>query len=273
MDRSSPSASEAVKRLRVIICDDDPLVRRLMRSALQLAGIVVVAEASDGCEALELARHYRPEVVLMDVVMPGMDGIEATRRITEEALDTRVVLLTGSRDDELALRGLRAGAVGYLTKDTPIEEIFLALRHAAAGEAAVSARLSMRLIERLRLVPEAGIGLRPVRSVLTGREWEILDLLCSEASTNDIAEDLVLSTETVRSHVKNLLRKLGVRSREEAVALAVNLRTASSPFDRRAATSRPQDVPPPYENDPVGPRSCPQPEDASSLPGDATTAA
>ena len=273
MNGSPTSANESMKRLRVVICDDDPLVRRLMREALQVAGIVVVAEASDGREALELARHYHPEVVLMDVVMPGMDGIEATRRIIEEAPDTRVVMLTGSRDDELALRGLRAGAVGYLAKDTPIEDISLALRHAAAGEAAISGRLSMRLIERLRMVPEAGVGLRPVRSVLTGREWEILDLLCSEASTDDIAEVLVLSAETVRSHVKNLLRKLGVRSREEAVALAANLRAPSSPFDRHAATRRPQDVPPRHENDPVGPRPRPRPADASSPPGDATTTA
>jgi len=225
-------AEEAAERLRVIICDDDPLVRRLVRDALQLAGITVIAEASNGREALELTRFYHPDVVLMDVVMPGMDGVEATRRITTEVPETRVVMLTGSEDDELALMGLRAGAVGYLTKDISVPAIPRALRGAHAGEAAISRHLSMKLIERLRLVPETGVGSRPVRSVLTPREWEVLDLLCGGESTDAIADGLVLSTETVRSHVKNILRKLGVRSREEAVALAENLRSPSPPLDR-----------------------------------------
>jgi NarL family two-component system response regulator LiaR len=226
-----------LERLRVIICDDDPLVRRLVRDALQQAGIVVIAEASNGREALELTRFYRPEVVLMDVVMPGMDGIEATRRITADVPATRVVMLTGSEDDELALMGLRAGAVGYLTKDISVPAIPRALRGANSGEAAISRHLALTLIERLRLVPETGVGTRPVRSVLTPREWEVLDLLCGAQSTEAIAESLVLSAETVRSHVKNLLRKLGVRSREEAVALAGNLRAPSAPLDGGAAAT------------------------------------
>ncbi len=226
-----------VQRPRVVICDDDPLVRQIVREALQEAGIVVIAEACDGREALELTRHYRPDVVLMDVAMPGMDGIEATRRITADVPDTRVVMLTGSNDDELALAGLRAGAVGLLSKETPVDTIARALRRASAGEAVISPRLSMKLIERLRLVPEAGIGLRPVRSALTSREWEILDLLCCGAPTEQIAEALVLSVETVRSHIKNLLRKLGVSSREEAVALAADLRSPSTPFEAPAGRS------------------------------------
>lgn len=231
-DLETSAGEEPGERLRVIICDDDPLVRRLIRDALQLAGITVIAEAANGREALELTRFYHPEVVLMDVVMPGMDGVEATRRITTEVPETRVVMLTGSGDDELALLGLRAGAVGYLTKDISVPAIPRALRGAIAGEAAISRHLSMKLIERLRMVPETGVGSRPVRSVLTPREWEVLDLLCSGESTEVIADGLVLSTETVRSHVKNILRKLGVRSREEAVALADNLRSPSPPRGR-----------------------------------------
>ena len=218
-------------RLRAIIVDDDPLARRLVKDALQLADIVVIAEASNGREAIELTRFYKPELVLMDVVMPGMDGIEATRRITKEVPEARVVMLTRSEDDELGLLGLRAGAVGYLTKDMSVDAIPRALRGAHAGEAAISRNMSMKLVERLRLVPEGGVGVRPVRSPLTPREWEVLDLLCGDRSTDEIAETLVLSVETVRSHIKNLLRKLGVRSREEAVALAANLRTPSSPAD------------------------------------------
>lgn len=210
------------QRLRVIVADDDPLARRLIRDALQLAGIIVIADASNGVEALELARHYNPDVVLMDVVMPTMDGIEATRRIRAQAPGVKVVMLTRSDDDELALVGLQAGAVGYLTKDISADAIPRVVQGAGAGEAAVSRHLSMRLLERLHALPE--VGLRPVRSALTPREWEVLDLLCTSQTTDQIAELLVLSTETVRSHIKNILRKLKVRSREEAVALAPTLR-------------------------------------------------
>jgi DNA-binding NarL/FixJ family response regulator len=186
--------------------------------------VVVIAEASDGREAVELARYYKPDVVLMDVVMPVMDGIEATKRITEGVPGTRVVMLTRSDDDELGLLGLKAGAVGYLTKDVSVDAIPRAVRGAHAGEAAISRVLSMRLVERLQSLKEGGIGVRPVRSPLTPREWEVLDLLCADKGTDEIADELVLSVETIRSHIKNILRKLGVGSREEAVALADSLR-------------------------------------------------
>jgi NarL family two-component system response regulator LiaR len=210
--------------LRVIVADDDPLARRLVRDALQLADVVVVADASDGREAVELARYYKPDVVLMDVVMPVMDGIEATKRISAEVPETRVVMLTRNDDDELGLLGLRAGAVGYLTKDVSVDAIPRAIRGAHAGQAAISRLLAMKLVERLQSLPEGGTGVRPVRSSLTPREWEVLDLLCADKGTEQIADELVLSIETIRSHVKNILRKLGVGSREEAVALADRLR-------------------------------------------------
>jgi DNA-binding NarL/FixJ family response regulator len=216
--------SESELRLRVIVADDDPLARRLVRDALQIAGVIVIADASDGREAVELTRHYRPDVVLMDVVMPGMDGIEATRRIREHVPETKVVMLTRSDDDELGLLGLRAGASGHLTKGISVDAIPRAVRGAHAGEAAISRQLSMRLVERLRSLPDGGIGVRPVRSPLTPREWEVLDLMCANTGTEEMADRLVLSVETIRSHIKNIMRKLGVRSREEAVALATHLR-------------------------------------------------
>lgn len=236
MTTSEATTEAELQRLRAIICDDDPLVRRIVREALQVAGIVVIAEASNGREALELTRHYRPEAVIMDLVMPGMSGIEATRMIVAEVPGTRVVMLTGSEDDELALDGLRAGAVGYVSKAAAVDAIAQVLHGVIAGEAAIPGHLSMMLLERLRLPPEAGVGLRPVRSVLTSREWEVLDLLCSGGTTDEIAEALVLAAETVRSHVKNVLRKLSVGSREEAVALAAELRAPSAPFDRTQAS-------------------------------------
>src|SRR3954470_17299235 len=213
--------------LRTIIADDDPLVRRLIRDTLQRADVTVIAEASTGREAVELALFYRPDVVVMDFMMPEMDGIEATRRIYEHDPSIRVVLLTGAGDDELGLRGLRAGAAGYLSKELELEALPRALRGALEGEAAISRRLAMQLIERYRAAPSNGAGLRPVRSRLTDREWEVLDLLSTGATTEQIAKRLVLSSETVRSHLKNLYKKLEVNSRDEAVRAASKLRSLS----------------------------------------------
>jgi NarL family two-component system response regulator LiaR len=212
------------KPLRAIIADDDPLARRMIRDALQDAGIVVIAEAHNGRQVVELVLHYRPDVVLMDVVMPELDGIAATRRIVKEIPEQLVIMLTSGDDDDVAMIGLRAGAVGFLTKDVEIDMLPRALVGAVAGEAAISRRMSMRLVEHIRRSPEGGSGMRPVRSPLTQREWEVLDLLSERLSTDQIAERLVLSTETVRSHVKNILRKLDARSRDEAVATARRMR-------------------------------------------------
>jgi two-component system, NarL family, response regulator LiaR len=211
-------------RIRALITDDDPLVRRLIRDTLQADNMTVIAEATTGREAVELALFYRPDVVVMDYMMPEMDGIEATRRIHAQDKDIRVVLLTGAGDDMLGMRGLRAGAAGFLTKDMELASLPRALRGSLAGEAAISRRLAMRLVQHYRTAPTGGMGLRPVRCKLTDREWEVLDLLSGGASTNDIARLLVLSNETVRSHLKNLYRKLEVRSREDAVEAAGRLR-------------------------------------------------
>lgn len=214
--------------LRVIVADDDPLARRFVKSALRDAGMSVVAEASNGQEAAELAIYYKPDCVLMDLVMPGVDGLEATRRIMERAPEIRVVMLTASDEDAMGLLGLRTGACGFITKEIAVDALPRTLRATLAGEAAISRRLTMALIERYRRTREDGLGMRPVRSTLTAREWEVLDLLCAGANTEAIAEDLVLSPETVRSHVKNLLRKLGVKSRREAVFGARSLRERGS---------------------------------------------
>ena len=210
--------------LRVIVADDDPLARRVVRDALEAGGIVVVAEATTGREAIELSLYYKPDVVLMDLVMPDGDGIHATRRILAREPGLEVVILTSSDDDDVGLVGLRAGASGFLNKRAGVDALPRALRGAAAGEAVVSRRLTMRLVDSMRRARTDGAGVRPVRSRLTPREWEVLDLLCAGQSTDDIADTLVLSSETVRSHIKNLLRKLGVRSREAAVEEARRMR-------------------------------------------------
>jgi two-component system, NarL family, response regulator LiaR len=160
----------------------------------------------------------------MDYMMPEMDGLEATRRLYEQDPGICVVMLTGGGDETLGLRGLRAGAAGFLSKDMELDALPHALRGALDGEAAISRRLAMHLVQHYRSAPTGGMGLRPVRSSLTDREWQVLDLLSGGATTEDIARLLVLSTETVRSHLKNLYRKLEVRTREEAVDAAARMR-------------------------------------------------
>jgi two-component system, NarL family, response regulator LiaR len=210
--------------LRVIVADDDPLARRVVRDALEVGGIIVVAEATNGREAVELSLYHKPDVVLMDLVMPEVDGIQATRRILEREPGVEVVILTSSDDEEVGIVGLRAGATGFLNKRAGVEALPRALRSAIAGEALISRRLTMRLVDTIRRTRADGTGIRPVRSRLTPREWEVLDLLCAGQSTDDIADALVLSSETVRSHIKNVLRKLGVRSRQAAVEEARRMR-------------------------------------------------
>jgi NarL family two-component system response regulator LiaR len=210
--------------LRVVVADDDPFARRIIRSALQDAGIVVVADAGTGTQAVELTIFYRPDVVLMDVVMPELDGIAAMRNILKVRPDQIVILLT-SADDEIGILGLQAGAAGFLNKDLNVEALPRAIQGALAGEAAISRSLGTLLVQQLRRrAPVGSTGMRPVRSTLTSREWEVLDLLCERKTTDAIAEDLYLSPETVRSHIKAIFRKLGVNSREDAVARADGLR-------------------------------------------------
>jgi DNA-binding NarL/FixJ family response regulator len=221
------------ERLRAVIADDDPFARRVIKDVLERAGVIVIAEARDGRQAVELTLRHQPDVVVMDVVMPGFDGIMATRQIRRQLPEQLVIMLTGagSDDDELGLLALRAGAGGFLSKDLEIEALPRALEGLRQGEAAISRTMTLALIERLRETPTGSSGMRPVKSPLTAREWEVIDLLKASKTNDQIAGELVLSPETIRSHMKNILRKLKVRSRQDAVAVADEMRNAAPPID------------------------------------------
>src|SRR5262249_4259709 len=148
----------------------------------QEQGIVVIAEAAEGHDAVELVLHYEPDVVLMDVVLPRVDGIAATRRILQHNPAVVILMLSANEDPEVGLACLRSGADGFLPKTVPLETLPTAIRAAAAGEPIVTPTLTAELIDRLRRSSPDGHGLRPVRSELTSREWEVLDLLCQQLS-------------------------------------------------------------------------------------------
>ena len=209
---------------RAVVADDRGPARRALSGALRRAGIVVVAEAFDGTEAVELADYHEPDLVVIDMGVSGLDAIAATRRITRADPGVVVILLTSAESDDLGVLGLRVGAAGYLQSDLPPMSMARAIVGALRGEAAIPRSLAMRLVEQLRAETSSGEHLRPVGGPLTARQWQVLDLLCEGRSTEEIAATLSVSPETVRSHVKGIFRRLNVRSREEAVAVACRLR-------------------------------------------------
>jgi DNA-binding NarL/FixJ family response regulator len=215
-------AGAAGDRLRVLVADSDGFARSMMRFALRSSDrIAVVHIAPNSREALELARYYRPSVAIVDTALPPGGGVELVGKLLQSLPDTRVLTMSVG-DDQAAIAALRAGAVGHIGKEIEPESLAELVGRAADGEVIVSQPLLSSLLDALREVPAS--GWRPLRSRLTNREWEIIELLGEDATTQRIAEQLVLSPVTVYSHVKSLLRKLGVRSRRDAVIAAERLR-------------------------------------------------
>jgi len=204
----------------VLIADDQELVRAGFRLILELAGLEVVGEAADGAEALELARRLQPDVVLMDVRMPRMDGIEATRRIGLAGLPTRVLVLTTFDLDEHVYEALRAGASGFLLKDVDRQRLVDAVQSVAAGEALVAPSVLERLVSHYVERPPTGVTRPAFLADLSARELEVLRLVGRGLSNGEIAEELVISLATVKTHIRHLLQKLGLRDRVQAVVLA-----------------------------------------------------
>jgi DNA-binding NarL/FixJ family response regulator len=214
--------------LRVVVADDQPLVRAGLRVILDAQpDIQVVGEAADGQEAVDAVRRSRPDVALLDVRMPGTDGIEATRQICLEALDPRprVLILTTFDLDEYVFGALRAGASGFILKDAPRESLVSAVRTVAAGDGLLAPSVTGRLIRRFveRTASLAPAAPSPELTELTAREREVLELMARGLSNAEIAQHLVLAEGTVKAHVSNLLSKLRLRDRVQAVIAAYEL--------------------------------------------------
>jgi DNA-binding NarL/FixJ family response regulator len=207
-----------VSRLRVVIADDQPMMRAGFKAVLEATGsIEVVAEAGTGEEAVLAARRENPDVVLMDIRMPGLDGIEATRRLPGQ----RVLILTTFGLDEYIIEALRAGASGFLLKDAPTQEVVDAVRAVAAGDAVLAPAVTRQLLDQVgRRLPAAMSRAPEGLEELTDREQQVLRMLAVGLSNAEIAEALVLSEATVKTHVSNLLGKLGLRDRVQAVIYA-----------------------------------------------------
>jgi DNA-binding NarL/FixJ family response regulator len=202
---------------RILIVDDHPLTRDALVALLAQQDFEVVGAAASGEEAIVQAGRLQPDLVLLDLAMPGMDGLTALPRIREQAPEAEVVVLTASDAEESLLGAIRAGASGYLLKTEPPEQIAGFLRGVARGEAALSGGVARRLLERVREGGRLGGIPESIARVLSAREVEVLLLLDEHLGTEEIAQRLYISEHTVRSHVKNLLRKLGVSSRREAL--------------------------------------------------------
>jgi NarL family two-component system response regulator LiaR len=204
--------------IRVLIVDDHAVVREGLRTFLDLQdGLEVVGEAGDGEEAVQLIRRLRPDVVLMDLVMPKLDGVEAMRQLRESSPETRVIVLTSFLDDERLLPAIRAGAAGYLLKDVQPQELAQAVRTAHAGKALIDPTVAARLVDTL------ADGRDESTEQLTPREREVLDLIARGFSNKRIALELGVAEKTVKTHVSHVLAKLGVSDRTQAALYAARL--------------------------------------------------
>jgi DNA-binding NarL/FixJ family response regulator len=202
---------------RILIADDHPLTRDALATLLRAHGLEVVGVASDGAEAIVEAERLQPDLVLLDLSMPGMDGLTALPKLRDAAPRCEVVVLTASGTEENLLAAIRGGAAGYLLKSEPPERIATFLDGVAQGEAALSGSVARRLLDQVRHTGRGSGVPDEIAAALSAREVEVLLLLDEHLGTDEIAKRLFISEHTVRSHVKSLLRKLGVSSRREAL--------------------------------------------------------
>jgi DNA-binding NarL/FixJ family response regulator len=218
---SKEASATSLLSPRVLLVDDHDLFRTGLRTLLEGQGVDVVGEADAGTGALELIREVAPEVVVMDLNMPGIGGVEATRQIVMIAPLTRVLVLTISDQDEDVMDAILAGACGYLLKDAAIQELMAGIRAAAVGESIVSPVIASKLLQRLRATNSSPRDLEAIRSELSDREIQVLKLIANGKDNGQIAADLHISPKTVKNHISNILMKLQIENRIQAAVYAV----------------------------------------------------
>jgi NarL family two-component system response regulator LiaR len=210
--------TEKEKTIRILIADDHQLVRQGLIALLSVKpGIEVVGQATNGIEAVELARSLEPDIVLLDLLMPRKDGIEATREIKAEDTNSRILIITSFAEDENVYQAIKAGALGYLLKDSSPQELMQAIHDVCEGRLSLHPNIALKLIEDLNQPTET----KPTEDPLTEREVEVLKLVAKGRSNQEIAEELVVSERTVGAHVSNILSKLHLANRTQAALFAL----------------------------------------------------
>jgi two-component system, NarL family, response regulator DegU len=205
---------DATSPVRLLLADDHRMLRESLRRAMEEHGFDVVGEAPDGAEAVRLAAELKPDVILMDVTMPVLDGVEATRQVRDRVPGTQVVILTMHADREVLVDAIRAGAAGYLVKDCSTEEVVDTVRKAASGETALSPELAASMLGEVRdLVKREASG---AEAIISKREEEVLQLIADGLSTTEVAAQLYISVKTVKNHLASIYQKLDTRDRTQA---------------------------------------------------------
>jgi len=214
-------SGKQLEELRVLLVDDHDLFRTGLRSLLEEQGLQVVGEAENGSAALQLTSELAPDVIIMDLKMPGLTGVETTRQISGLAPLARVVVLTISADDEDVMNAVMAGACGYLLKDSSIDQLIAGIRAAAGGESLISPQIAAKLLQRLRAGGADEVAAETIRAELSERELEVLRLIANGKDNAEIARELFISPKTVKNHISNILMKLQIDNRIQAAVYAV----------------------------------------------------
>jgi DNA-binding NarL/FixJ family response regulator len=221
LDERAPRGDAEAHAMRVLLVDDHDLFRTGLRNLLSEQGVEIVAEAASGSEALRHVRESAPDVVVMDLNMPGMSGVEATRHISRDAPLTRVVVLTISDQEQDVMDAILAGACGYLLKDASIQELMQGLEAAAVGESLISPHIAGKVLQHVRATTAAPEAAATIRTELSDREIQVLKLIANGKDNGMIAAELHISPKTVKNHISNILMKLQIENRIQAAVYAV----------------------------------------------------
>jgi len=213
--------TKGLDELRVLVVDDHDLFRTGLRNLLEEQGVNVVGEAENGETAIRLASELAPDVVIMDLNMPGFGGVETTRRLSSLAPLSRVVVLTISADDDDVMNAVMAGACGYLLKDSSIQELIAGIRAASDGESLISPQIAAKVLQRLRAQSKDADAAETIRAELSDRELQVLKLIANGKDNAQIARELFISPKTVKNHISNILMKLQIENRIQAAVYAV----------------------------------------------------